>query len=72
MKNKPKLTPWFPFPTKPVRIGGYIYRYKSGYEFDAWWDGKKWTINDKQIPSCNGGGLTPYFGQAWRGLAAKP
>jgi hypothetical protein len=71
-KKQPKLTGWMPADVMPVRIGGYRYRYGYGYEFDAWWDGIDWLINDKVSKSCNGEVVYSQERDSWRGLAQKP
>ena len=38
---KPKLTPWFPAHTQPVRVGVYQRKAPSGV-FYAYWTGKRW------------------------------
>lgn len=43
-----KVTPWFQANEAPVHIGEYEYRYESGYQFRAFWDGKRFLIHDKR------------------------
>ncbi len=70
---KPKLTPWFPITQCPILVGEYNYKYSTGYEFRAYWDGEKWIIHDISEPDWWGNNVfVDPMSDEWRGLAEDP
>lgn len=65
MPAEPKLTRWFKWPTKPVRVGWYDVRWYPR----LYWDGRVFATRPP-------GELRMEFlirpGDQWRGLAEKP
>jgi len=81
MKKQPKLTPWFPAATNPVRPGVYIAEWPDyvdivPHPWFAFWDGKQWGWMETNIElavSAYKRGDTHAAGKlAWRGLAGRP
>ena len=78
MSKKLKLTSWFHYRTKPIRIGVYEVKYKICREIQdgyAYWTGKKWTNACNSVQSAHhnkewtDGAIQE---KSWRGLAENP
>jgi hypothetical protein len=70
MKNKQKLTRWFPPSVKPAYAGIYLTR-SVDLKHDGvfrYWDGSHWSFMD-DFSQPNLGLIAP---RQWRGLAEQP
>lgn len=68
-----KLTDWFQGDVKPIRVGIYERRYKSGIYFSKW-NGIHWGFGHCKVKFANltEDFLSQYQNLPWRGLSKDP
>lgn len=70
-----KLTPWFDWPTAPLRVGWYDIRFRQlseGAPTEEYEDVGRFNWNGARFVSATGFSLGLIPGDQWRGLAEKP
>ncbi|MCR4300669.1 MAG: hypothetical protein NUV51_03590 [Sulfuricaulis sp.] len=67
--SEPKVTPWFQWPTRPVRVGWYDFiGFLMSDTKRMYWNGSQWGY----WFDCDWIHVADCATDRWRGLAEKP